>query len=346
MIELLLVGIGTGNPEHLTLQAIRALNSADLILIPRKGPEKSDLADLRRSICAKVLTSPTTRIAEFEMPLRNRADADYRGGVDAWHDAIAAVWSSAVRSELGDTRLPGTGDRVDKATVALLVWGDPALFDSTLRIAARLDPSPQVRVIPGITSMQALCASHAIPLNEIGAPFLVTTGRRLRDEGWPADGYRGDYIADVAKSYLAGETVTADDRAVTAKGDVETALMQCAELRTSHAENPAGFVEAAMVLMRLDRLTEAEPLLTEGSSLFPNELALAIDRAWVAHRRRDWDEAVRRWDHVRDRFPHHSAGYTGAAASLRGSQHHNLLYSFLRSIGLPIWSFMPALMKL
>lgn len=39
--------------------------------------------------------------------------------------------------------------------------------------------------------------------------------------GWPEDGYRGDYIADVAKAYRAGETVTADDREVTAKGDVE-----------------------------------------------------------------------------------------------------------------------------
>ena len=41
-------------------------------------------------------------------------------------------------------------------------------------------------VIPGITSLQALTASHAIPINDIGAPFIVTTGRRLRDEGWPA----------------------------------------------------------------------------------------------------------------------------------------------------------------
>jgi arginyl-tRNA synthetase len=39
------------------------------------------------------------------------------------------------------------------------------------------------------------------------------------DHGWPEDGYRGDYIADVAKAYLAGETVQADDRATTAKGD-------------------------------------------------------------------------------------------------------------------------------
>ncbi|WP_043530552.1 arginine--tRNA ligase [Litchfieldella xinjiangensis] len=39
------------------------------------------------------------------------------------------------------------------------------------------------------------------------------------DADWPADGYRGDYILDVAKSYLAGETVHADDRHVMAKSD-------------------------------------------------------------------------------------------------------------------------------
>ena len=93
MIELLLVGIGTGNPEHLTLQAIRALNSADLILIPRKGADKADLADLRRSICAEVVTNPATRIVEFDLPRRDRTNADYRRGVDDWHDAIAKVWS-------------------------------------------------------------------------------------------------------------------------------------------------------------------------------------------------------------------------------------------------------------
>ncbi len=44
-------------------------------------------------------------------------------------------------------------------------------------------------------------------------------GLTPEDDQWPEDGYRGDYIVDVAKSYLAGETVTADDRAVTAKAD-------------------------------------------------------------------------------------------------------------------------------
>ncbi|WP_016916137.1 arginine--tRNA ligase [Vreelandella stevensii] len=41
------------------------------------------------------------------------------------------------------------------------------------------------------------------------------------DESWPADGYRGEYIVDVATDYMAGKTVTADDRKVTAKADAD-----------------------------------------------------------------------------------------------------------------------------
>jgi arginyl-tRNA synthetase len=41
------------------------------------------------------------------------------------------------------------------------------------------------------------------------------------EEGWPADGYRGEYIIDLAKAYMAGEKVTADDREVTAKADAD-----------------------------------------------------------------------------------------------------------------------------
>ena len=177
MIELHLIGIGTGNPDHLTLQAIKALNASDLVLIPRKGETKADLAELRRSICAEVLTNTAVRIAEFDLPVRDAANPSYRAGVDDWHDAIAAVWKDTVLAELGPD-----------GRVALLVWGDPSLYDSTLRIVGRVGQSLPltVRVVPGITSLQALTASHAIPLNDVGDPFIVTTGRQLRDHGWPA----------------------------------------------------------------------------------------------------------------------------------------------------------------
>ncbi|MCV2867736.1 precorrin-6A synthase (deacetylating) [Defluviimonas sp. WL0002] len=189
MIELLLIGIGTGNPDHLTLQAIKSMNAADLIMIPRKGDNKADLAELRHTICSQVLTNPRTTIAEFDLPVRDAANPSYRGGVDDWHDAIAGVWEQTIRTHCGT-----------EGRVALLVWGDPSLYDSTLRIAERVGRilPVTVTVIPGITSLQALTAAHAIPINEIGAPFLVTTGRQLRDHGWRAD-------ADTLAIMLDGE---------------------------------------------------------------------------------------------------------------------------------------------
>lgn len=191
-MKLTLIGIGTGNPEHLTLQAIRAMNEQDLILIPHKGQAKDDLAQLRRNICADVITNPDTRLAEFDLPMRDETIADYRQRVDRWHDAITQVWMETIAAH-------GTGNRV-----ALLVWGDPSLYDSTLRIAGRLHPVPQIEVIPGITSLQGLTAAHATVLNEIGAPFIVTTGRRLRDEGWPAG---VDTIAVMLDGTCAFETL-------------------------------------------------------------------------------------------------------------------------------------------
>jgi precorrin-6A synthase len=175
MLTLALIGIGCGDPEQLTLAAISAINAADLVLIPRKGADKSDLAELRRTICAQVLEPDGPRLVEFDLPLRDASREDYRSSVDAWHDAVAASWSREIAIHLGN-----------EGRVALLIWGDPSLYDSSLRIARRLDSVAAIEVVPGVTSIQALCAAHALPLNDIGEPFLVTTGRRLRERGWPS----------------------------------------------------------------------------------------------------------------------------------------------------------------
>jgi precorrin-6A synthase len=170
MTRLSLIGIGTGNPDHLTAQAVGALNAADLVLVPRKGRAKSDLADLRHAILGQVLTRPVP-VAEYDVPTRADQD-DYLGAVNDWHDAIAQVWADTIAAH------PGA------AEVALMVWGDPSLYDSTLRIAARL-AGVTVRVIPGLTSLQVLTAAHAVPLNALAQPVTITTGRQLRDAGWP-----------------------------------------------------------------------------------------------------------------------------------------------------------------
>ena len=200
MIDLHLIGIGTGNPDHLTHGAVRAMNEADLILLPRKGDAKADLIDLRRTICAAVLTGGT-QVVEFDLPVRAGA-GDYLGAVGDWHDAIAAVWAALIAQNL-----PAGG------RLALLVWGDPSLYDSTLRIADRLKAEGmalRVHVVPGITSLQALSAAHAVPLNALAEPVLITTGRRLREGGWPRDAQSVAVMLDgcCAFEVLASEGIT------------------------------------------------------------------------------------------------------------------------------------------
>jgi precorrin-6A synthase len=195
MRRLVLIGIGAGNPEHMTVQGIGALNSVDAIFVPRKGEEKDGLAELRREICRRYLTNPQCRLVEFDLPARDTSDPSYRHGVDAWHDAVAAGYGRLLAEQTEDG-----------ASVALLVWGDPALYDSTLRIVERLRDAGlaiECAVIPGIASPQALAARHAIPLNTIGGAVHVTTGRRLRASGFP-DG------ADSAVVMLDGDCAFLD----------------------------------------------------------------------------------------------------------------------------------------
>ncbi|MHA6729769.1 precorrin-6A synthase (deacetylating) [Devosia sp. A369] len=169
MQTILIVGIGTGNPEHLTVQAINALNRADVLFIPDKGAAKADLAELRRDIIARYVTNPASRVVEYAVPRRDAANPDYTAGVDEWHAALALRFASLLRD------VPADG------AAAFLVWGDPGLYDSTIRIIDRLRPDFAVEIIPGITSIQALTAAHGIALNRIGEPVHITTGRRLGD---------------------------------------------------------------------------------------------------------------------------------------------------------------------
>jgi len=190
MRQILIVGIGAGNPEHMTVQAINALNRADVLFIPTKGEAKSQLADIRRDICDRYVTRADGRVVEFAVPVRQTVGRSYDQSVDAWHAAIAQSYERLLIEELK----PGQ-------TGAFLVWGDPMLYDSTIRIVERVWALETVAfdysVIPGITSVQALTASHRIPLNLVGKPVQITTGRRL------AESFPG--LAETAVVMLDGE---------------------------------------------------------------------------------------------------------------------------------------------
>ncbi len=168
--DLWLIGIGTGSLSHVTHEGVQAIRDAAVILVPHKGDGKDDLAELRHQIIRE--TGSTAQVIEFDYPVRDPT-LPYHTRVAAWHDEIVARWQTAL------VPIEAHG------AVALLVWGDPSLYDSTIRIAQRLDPAPKIRVVPGITAIQALTAAHAIPLNAVNGPVVITTGRQLRDKGWP-----------------------------------------------------------------------------------------------------------------------------------------------------------------
>jgi precorrin-6A synthase len=177
MRRLLVIGIGAGDPEHVTVQAINALNEVDVFFVIEKGHDTDELVRLRREICERYIDKHTYRIVEIPDPPRDRSAPAYRTAVEDWRDRRAERWERAIVDELDDE---GCG--------AFLVWGDPSLYDSTLavldRILARGSLEFEHEVLPGITSVQALTARHRIPLNRVGRAVQITTGRRLAD-GFP-----------------------------------------------------------------------------------------------------------------------------------------------------------------
>ncbi len=173
------IGIGAGDPEHLTLQAVRSMREADVFFVLDKGEVKSDLTDLRREMLRTHVQEGTYRVVEARDPERDRTanTAAYSPAVGDWRSARADIYERLITEELADGE-----------TGAFLVWGDPALYDSTIAILdevlARGNVAYAYDVIPGVSSVSALVARHRTGLNRVARPVQITTGRRLA-EGFP-----------------------------------------------------------------------------------------------------------------------------------------------------------------
>lgn len=177
MRTLLIIGIGPGDADYVTMQAVKALNRVDVFFVVDKGQEKDDLVQLRREICDRYIEGRAYRVVEIPDPERERRPADYQAAVRAWRQQRADRYEQALRDELGESECG-----------AFLVWGDPALYDSTIQIVEEIigrgNVALEYEVIPGISAVQALVAKHKITLNRVGEAIQITTGRRLA-EGLP-----------------------------------------------------------------------------------------------------------------------------------------------------------------
>ena len=230
MRRVLVIGIGVGGPDQLTLDAVAALNRVDVFLGLEKGTAADELVAARRAVCDRHIIGRGYRYLNAADPERDRASGAYRQAVADWTAARAEVIEELLRAEVPEGGVAG-----------ILAWGDPALYDSVLRIldviraAGRLELA--VEVVPGISSIQALAAAHRISLTQVGGQLLVTTGRRLADHGLPPgvddvavmlDGssaftavdpaglhiYWGAYLGGPDEVLVAGELAVVRDRIV------------------------------------------------------------------------------------------------------------------------------------
>ncbi|GAB2467089.1 precorrin-6A synthase (deacetylating) [Streptosporangium sandarakinum] len=173
MKRLLIIGIGAGDPDHLTIQAAKAIAATDVFFVIGKGEEKDDLVRLRRDLIEEH-GRPPYRIVEGRDPERDRTADAYAEAVEDWRARRAALYERMIDDSLADGE-----------TGAFLVWGDPGVYDSTLAILDRL-PFP-FEVVPGISAVSALTARHRTTLTSVARPVHITTGRRLAEEGPTAD---------------------------------------------------------------------------------------------------------------------------------------------------------------
>ncbi|GGS88768.1 precorrin-6A synthase (deacetylating) [Streptomyces griseoviridis] len=180
MRKIHVIGIGAGDPDQLTLQAVRAMRGTDVFFVLDKGEVKADLTRLRRDLLDAHVPDGTYRVVEARDPERDRTagGAAYSPAVEDWRVARAGIYERLIAGELGEDE-----------TGAFLVWGDPALYDSTLGILEEVLGRGTVEfsyeVVPGISSVSTLAARHRTGLNRVARPVQITTGRRLAEEGFP-----------------------------------------------------------------------------------------------------------------------------------------------------------------
>jgi precorrin-6A synthase len=179
MRKVVVIGIGAGDPDHLTLGAVRALNATDVVFIVTKGEATDEMRRYRLELCTRFIEPARSyRVAEIAEVPRDRSSDAYVDAVEGWRTERVGRYEDAI-AELGEDE-----------TAAFLVWGDPSLYDGTMlmldAVLARGRVSFDYEVVPGISSVSALAARHRVPLNRAGEAIHITPGRRLARDGMPA----------------------------------------------------------------------------------------------------------------------------------------------------------------
>jgi precorrin-2/cobalt-factor-2 C20-methyltransferase len=141
------VGVGPGDPDLMTLKAVHALKSADVVAHFAKGGNASNA----RAIAARFLRSGLT-----ELPLLYPITTEQPVGDPAYQSAIQGFFNEAATKIAAHLE---TG-----RTVAVLSEGDPLFFGSYMHLHVRLMKRYPTDVIPGVTGMSGCWSAAGLPI--------------------------------------------------------------------------------------------------------------------------------------------------------------------------------------
>lgn len=122
MRRLLVIGMGAGDPAFVTVQAVDAINAVDVFFVIDKGEAKEDLVAVRQDVLNRYATPRGYRVVEIDDPQRDPG-LPYEDAVARWHHERVLRFEQVLSNEVADGECAG-----------ILVWGDPSLYDSTLRV--------------------------------------------------------------------------------------------------------------------------------------------------------------------------------------------------------------------
>jgi precorrin-2/cobalt-factor-2 C20-methyltransferase len=154
--KLLGIGVGPGDPELLTLKAIRALGTADVVVFFAKAGNVSH----SRSIVAQHLRAGTTElplIYPVTTELPSCSDA-YRRALADFYDAAAATMAALLEA-----------GRV----VAVIAEGDPLFYGSYMHLHVRLAPRFPSEIVAGVTGMSGCWSAAGLPIAQGDDVFMV-----------------------------------------------------------------------------------------------------------------------------------------------------------------------------